>query len=220
MTQLPFLLDFPPAYGEEDFLTGSANEGARAWIDVWPNWPDRLLVLCGADGAGKSHLAAIWARRSGARRLDRTILSHIPARELATPGGALLLDPVPEPLQEQALFHLINLVREQQGWLVMTAREPPVRWPVKLPDLASRLAALPVVEIGEPDDTLLAALLIKLLSDRQMTVDPALPEYLLKRMERSYASARDLVARLDAAALAERRPISLMLARQVLEQGN
>lgn len=216
MAQMPLAFGFPPAFGEEDFLTGAANAEARAWIDLWPDWPDRILTIAGPKGAGKSHLAAIWAARSGARRLDRRALAEVPARELVQPGGALLLDPMVFPIPEAGLFHLINLVREQGAFLVLTGREPPARWPARLPDLASRLAALACVEIGEPDDALLLAVLVKMLRDRQMLADPGVPEYLLRRMERSFAAASALVERLDAAALAEQRPVTVALARQVL----
>lgn len=217
MAQLPLAFGFSPSFGEEDFLIGTPNAEAVAWIDSWPNWSDRILALSGPSGAGKSHLAAIWAARAGAVTLDRHVLSRSPARDLVKPGGALLLDPVPVPYQEEALFHLINLVREQKAFLVLTGVEPPARWKVKLPDLASRLAALPHVAIGEPDDAHLQALLVKLLADRQVMVDPALPDYLARRIERSYAAARDVIAKLDAASLSLHRPITTALARQVLE---
>jgi DnaA regulatory inactivator Hda len=223
--QLPLSLPHRPALDREDFLVAEANATAVAWIDVWPAWPQPVLVLYGPAGCGKSHLGQVWCRRSGASQLDRARLVQADPPELLAAGqGAALLDDAdrllagaPEPAQaERQLLHLTNLARERGGHLLLTARTPPARWPLGLPDLRSRLAAATCVELGAPDDTLIEAVLVKLFSDRQLRVPPEVVRFLLPRMERSFAAARQLVDALDAASLAQRREITVPLARRVL----
>src|SRR5262245_14377897 len=190
--QLALALGFRERFGREDFLEGPSNAAALALIERWPDWPDRLVALVGPEGSGKSHLAAIWADRSGARLVSARALADLPAA-LAT-GALVVEDATPGIVDERALFHLINLAREFEAHLLMTTRAPPVGWPVRLPDLASRLRALPAVELAAPDDALLRAVLVKLIADRQLAVDEGLVGYLAARIERSFAAARKIVA--------------------------
>ncbi len=210
--QLALALAHSVSFAREDFLAGPPNAAALAIIERWPDWPDRILALVGPAGSGKSHLAAIWAERAGARLLSSRALaqSSLPGA-LAT--GALVLEDVRAGVfEEAALFHLLNLAREEQAFLLLTSRASPVGWPVRVPDLASRLRALPVAELGPPDDNLLRAVLIKLFADRQLAVDENLIGYLAARIERSIAAARAAVATLDQASLRLQRPVNRALA--------
>ena len=211
------VLDLPhrPALGREDFLVAPCNAAAVAWIDLWPAWPAPALVLCGPPGAGKSHLAAVWQARTGARALSPRALPAAMDDDFAGSPHVVLEDAA-APGDEPALLHFYNTIAERGGSLMLTAAAPPSRWRLRLADLASRLRAAPVAEIGRPDDALLGGILVKLFADRQMAIDPDVVAFLLLRMERSFAAARALVARLDAAALAERRTITVPLARAVL----
>jgi chromosomal replication initiation ATPase DnaA len=170
--------------------------------------------MVGPEGSGKSHLADIWANKTGARRLSARALDQTAVpRALAT--GALALENVAEPLDEVALFHLLNLAKEDDATVLLTARQPPAQWAIRLPDLVSRLRALPVVELAAPDDTLLRAVLVKLFVDRQLAVDESLISYLVARIERSFAAARAAVAALDREALRQRRPVTRALAAEL-----
>ncbi len=211
--QLAFDLSYRPALGREDFLVTPCNADAVAWIDRWPDWPAPALVLAGPAGGGKTHLAAVWRAISGARAAggDETD----PAR---AGGGPWLVDDADTAIAEDALLRLYNVTAEAGASLLLVAREPPARWGLKLPDLASRLRAAPVAAIRDPDETAIAAVLVKLFADRQSAVDPDVIAYLLPRMERSFAAARDLVARLDRAALASRRRVTVPIARDVLAE--
>lgn len=214
--QLALALGHAESFARDDFLEGPANAAALALIERWPDWPARAVTIVGPEGAGKSHLAAIWADLSGARFLAARALGRadLPA-SLAT--GALVVEDLAEgAFDERALFHLINLAREEQGWLLLTARTPPAAFGLRIADLASRLRAMPVVAVEAPDDTLLRALLVKLFADRQIAVDEALVAYLLSRIERSFAAARAVVERLDGEALARRRPVTRALAAETL----
>lgn len=214
--QLPFDLGLRRGDGAEDFLVATANADAAAWIDRWPDWPASGLVLYGPAGSGKSHLAQVWRRRSGARAVDMQTLALAPPPELVDSAPALLIDPAGPGVPERALLHVVNLIREQGRALLLVAREPPARWGMALPDLASRIAALPAIAIGVPDDDLLRAVMAKHFHDRQVSVAPEVLDYLLPRMERSLAAAQAIVAQLDRHALAERAAITVALARRVL----
>lgn len=191
-------------------MVSPANAQAAETIDAWPEWRDGGLVLCGPEASGKTHLASAWARRAGALVLQ-------PGVDLATLKDRPLLieaaDTWPDP---ESLFHLLNRAVTGQS-LLLTSRLRPTAWNADLPDLRSRLNALFVVEISEPDDALLEGLMLKLFRERHIRpADDVLP-YLLRRMERSAPAARALVDRIDEAASAEGRAISRVLVRQILE---
>jgi chromosomal replication initiation ATPase DnaA len=217
--QLFFHLPLEPGMGREDFLVTESNRAAFGAVTRWPATPDdaHALALIGPPGSGKTHLAEIW-------RVERDALKCAPA-DLSVEAvptllarGALVLEDMPGPaLDETALFHLLNLARQEGAFVLLTATASPAAWPVRLPDLKSRLAALPLATLEPPDDELLRAVLVKLFADRQLRVDEKVISYLLLRMERSLAAASRLVAALDAAALAERRNITRPLAARVLE---
>jgi chromosomal replication initiation ATPase DnaA len=214
--QLALALAHPESLARDDFLSGPSNADALRLIEAWPDWPDRMLLLVGPEGSGKSHLAAIWAHASGARLVAAHALQEgrVPAA-LAT-GAVVVEDVGPGFCDERALFHLLNLARETGSFALFTARSAPSAWDVGIIDLVSRLRALPSVGVAAPDDYLLRAVLVKLFADRQIGVDEALIAYLMTRMERSFAAARHLVAELDAEALRRKRPLTRTLAAEIL----
>ncbi|MCW5750940.1 MAG: DNA replication protein [Alphaproteobacteria bacterium] len=214
--QLVFDLPVRPALGREDFLVAPCNREALAWIDRWPDWPQHALALAGPEGCGKTHLAHVWRASSGALLLDAGALDEASLAHLSE--VAVIVEDADRRLgSERALLHLFNMLRERGGHLLLTGREAPARWTVRLPDLASRLNALPVAAVRPPDEALIGALLVKLLADRQVRVGEEVLAWLLPRMERSFAFARRLVAALDDAALSRRRNISVSLAREILQ---
>jgi chromosomal replication initiation ATPase DnaA len=216
--QLALALPHAESFARDDFLTGASNDAALATIERWPDWADRVLALTGPEGAGKSHLAAIWAEKAGARRVSARALGETDLlHALAT--GALVVEDESDELDERALFHLLNLVREEDGYLLLTARMLPATWGVALPDLASRLRAVPVVTVSAPDDALLRAVMVKLFADRQLAVDETLIAYLATRIERSFAAARETVERLDREALRQQRGVTRALAAELLGAG-
>jgi len=213
--QLALALAHPESLTRDDFLSGPSNAGALRLIEAWPDWPDRMIVLIGPEGSGKSHLAAIWAHTAGARLVAAHALEEgrVPAA-LAT-GAVVIEDMAPGLFDERALFHLLNLARESGCFALFTARSAPSGWPLRIADLASRLRALPKATVDAPDDGLLRAVLVKLFSDRQVVVDEALIAYLMTRMERSFGAARALVSALDAEALRRKRPLTRTLAAEI-----
>ena len=207
-----------PALGREDFLVAPCNEAAVAWLDRWPDWPGPALVIHGPPRSGKSHLAEVWRRRSGAEAVEASALAQA-ATGAGDAPAALVVDGLAAPLDERALLHTYNGVAERGGHLLLTALAPPALWPLTLPDLVSRLRLAPEAAIGLPDDALLAALMVKLFADRQIAVAPEVPAYVVPRIERSFEAVARLVERLDRAALAEGRPVTVPLARRTLALG-
>jgi len=217
MAQFAFDLGFAPAFGRDDFLTAPCNAEAVAWLERWPDWPSPGLALVGPAGSGKSHLlAAFAAAHPGARVMAAAELGVAAVPGLVEAHPVLLLDDIEALADEAALFHLYNLGREAGRFLVLAGTAPPARLNLRLPDLSSRLNTLPVVAIGAPDDALLAAVIVKQFADRQLKVGAEVVTYLLGRIERSFAAARAVVEALDRASLAERRPVTVPLARAVL----
>jgi len=216
--QLPLDLGFRERFGREDFLAGPPNAAALALIERWPDWPARTVALVGPDGSGKSHLAAMWAKAAGARAIAaHAITPATVPTALAT--GALVIEDLREGVcEDAALFHLLNLAREQGDFVLITARTAPSAWTIRLRDLASRLRALPIVTLAAPDDALLRAVMVKLFADRQLAVDEGLIGYVATRIERSFAAARAIVAELDHEALRQKREVNRVLAAELLRE--
>jgi chromosomal replication initiation ATPase DnaA len=219
MTQLPLDLGHrAAALGRADFLVAPSNAEAVAWLDRWPDWPAPALALWGPAGSGKSHLAAVFRARAGAALIDPAALATERVPALLAAASAAVVDDA-ERAAEAPLLHLHNLLAERRGHLLIVSRDPPARWAIALPDLRSRLVAAPAVAVAAPDDALIGALLVKLFADRQLKVGEEVLAYLARHLERSFAAVQRAVALLDTAALAERRPVTVPLARRVLMLG-
>ena len=214
--QLAFALPHTESLTRDNFLEGPANESALALVESWPDWPNRSMLLVGPEGAGKSHLAAIWAEQAGARLTSAHALTAdaVPG-ELAT-GALVVEDLAPGGFDERAMFHLLNLAREDAASILITARIPPSAYAIELRDLRSRLRAVPVVSLSPPDDLLFRGLIVKFCADRQMNIDETVVSYLATRIERSYAAARQAVELLDTEALRLGRPVTRALAAELL----
>jgi chromosomal replication initiation ATPase DnaA len=214
--QLAFALPHAESLGRDDFLEGPANSAGLTLVDSWPDWPNRIMLLVGPEGSGKSHLAAIWAEQAGARQTAAHVLTaeEVPAA-LAT-GALVVEDLKPAAFDERALFHLLNLAREDAAFVLITTREQPSSLQVELRDLRSRLRAIPAVSLLPPDDQLFRALIVKFCADRQLIVDESVVSLLANRIERSYAAARQAVELVDTEALRLGRPITRALAAELL----
>ena len=214
--QLNLALGYRESFDRADYLCGRGNETALALIDRWTEWPTCALALIGPEGSGKSHLAAIWANAAGARVIASQAIDAPSVPQALASGALAIEDADRSEFDEAALFHLLNLAREQSAYVLLTGRKTPASWPTRLPDLASRLRALPVVTLHPPDDALLAAVLVKLFADRQLAVDERLVEFLVHRIERSFAAAQAAVAELDREAMRLKRPVNRALAAEIL----
>jgi chromosomal replication initiation ATPase DnaA len=214
--QLAFALPHAESLTRDNFLEGPSNEAALALIESWPDWPNRIMLLVGPEGSGKSHLASIWAEQAGARSISAHALSATSVPGALATSALVVEELKPASFDERALFHLLNLAREDEAYVLITARVPPVALDVELRDLRSRLRALPVVSLLPPDDLLFRGLIVKFCADRQLSIDESVVSYLITRIERSYAAARQAVERLDTEALRLGRPVTRALAAEVL----
>ena len=218
MRQLAIDLPYRPAFGRADFLVSDCNRAAFDWIERWPDWPGQRLAVYGPRGSGKTHLARLWCTETGAQYMaGASVESFEPPFGNGAPSPGIAIDDV-EAAPERALLHLYNCCAELGIGLLIVSRSAPAALPIGLPDLASRLRAMPVVGVDPPDDAVLAAVLVKHFADRQLRIAPSVIGYVVPRMERSFAMAASLAARLDELALAEGRGISLALARQALAE--
>lgn len=204
--------------GRGDFIVGPANAQALAFLDAWPRWPVASAAIYGPPGSGKTHLASIWRSVSAARIVAACdIATNVP------PRGPIIVedvDSVPAtPARDAALFTLLEGARPEAP-VLLTAKEAPAVWACTLPDLASRLQALVSLPVWAPDDALLAALARKLLADRQLTVSDAVIARMIRSIERSPDSIREFIAKADARALSEMRPVSLGLVRAMLAEAD
>ena len=208
-----------PALGAEDFLISGSNRAAADMIDLWPHWAHASIVVVAPPGAGKTHLANVWRLRSGAARIEAHALGE---QEVEDAKGALLVEDLHAGIgDERALFHLLNLVREHKTSMLLTSRAPPGELAVRLPDLRSRLRALPVVAISPPDEALLKAVLVKHFADRQLAVEPHVVNHIALHMERSMEAAAAIVAAIDRAAMASHRKVTrAMVAEVMASQGS
>ena len=214
--QLALALPHEEKLTRDDFLEGPANEAALALIDGWPDWPNRIMLLVGPDGSGKSHLAAIWAESAGARSTAAHALTADTVPTALATGALVVEDLRPADFDERAMFHLMNLARQDDAYVLITARVPPSAFEIELRDLRSRLRAVPTVKLLPPDDQLFRGLIVKFCADRQMSVDEPLVSYLSNRIERSYVAVRQAVELLDTEALRLGRPVTRALAAELL----
>lgn len=217
--QLALDLTHPESFAREDFVPAPANRAALNAVERWPDWAFPVLALVGPRDSGKSHLAAIWALQSGARIIAGRVLRAADVPAMMATGALVVEDVRPGAFDESALFHLLNFAREQSGFVLVTTEAAPASWHTSLPDLASRLRAIPTVGIGAPDEALRRAVAVKLLVDRQIEPDDAVLGLLLTRTERSLSGVRKAIARLDAESLRRKRPITKALAAEVFRSG-
>lgn len=210
---LPFTQEVD--FSAENFAISGSNQEAYSWVNQWPEWPSHCLVVHGSAGSGKTHLTHIWQERSQAHRFTE-------GEPLLYQSGVkhYIVELDRQPVDETAMFHLFNRVKEEQGSLLVTALTPLTRDNITLPDLGSRLAASPQIAILPPDDALLEQVLFKHFSDRQLRVNKEVLGFLLPRMERSFTAAKELVEKIDIHALEHRRNITIPFVREVLEVGS
>ena len=218
MQQIPLTLTLPPSYDEASFVLGPANQPARDWLIKWPDWPlpYRAVNIFGPSGSGKTHLSCLWQGRHEAVLL--TGLNIFDAEIFADKCHVLLDDfGQPDRYDDTALFHLFNHISSRSGTLLILSQQPVAHYQSSLSDVSSRLRSVAAQEIYLPDDELLRDVLAKHFADRQCAVTAQLLDYIVGRMERSFAAAQKTAADIDELALARKTPVNLSIIRQVLD---
>ena len=215
--QLTLDLPHAPSFARDDFLTAPSNRDALAAVERWPDWPGQMLLLVGPEGSGKSHLAAIWAGRTGATIVKMDALTESSFASFAQSPALAIEDIDRFGDQEERLFHLLNMALNSKIWMLLTARSPADAWGFRTPDLVSRLRLAPIARLEAPDTELVEAVLFKLFSDRQLNVDSKVVAFIASRIERSLGVARSLVAALDSEALAQGRRVTRGIAAELLQ---
>ncbi|MGL4426848.1 MAG: HdaA/DnaA family protein [Alphaproteobacteria bacterium] len=213
-TQLLLPLDLPPVLSSERFYTSPSNQEAFAWIQRWPNWPQRCLAVYGPPGCGKTHLGHVWQHHTQGYWVEETVCNAWTPTDLVLKHPALVIDNAHLFRDETYLFHLYNAIQENRGWLLLLAPQPPARWKIGLPDLHSRLKMLPVAQIFPPDDDLLHQVLQKLFADLQVEVEDEVLTFLIQHMERSFLSAQRLVDFLNQESLRLHRGLTRHFVRE------
>ena len=207
---MTFDLGRAPAFAMEDFLVSPSNAEAFDYVDCWPRWSTPALIVVGPPGSGKTHLAMVWARHANARFAELEDLAD--PDQLAVGHAVVLDDGERFGSMEAGFFHLLNLMREQGGWLLITAQSHPDRWGLKTPDLVSRLRLCPVVTLNRPTLELVQAVLVKLFEDRQIRIDADLVAYAALHLDQSLEAARTFVQTVDEASLAGGLKVTRQLA--------
>lgn len=221
-SQIAFKFSPHPYLGRDDFMVSGCNFEAVQTIDAWPQWPFFAVCLYGPAGCGKTHLSQIFSDKV-------SVATHYPYKipcinasqiTLDTPHrlfaehNCLIVENLNEDIDNEAMFHLYNLYRNEGGFILFTSHQAPARLNVKLPDLRSRLNIIPAIAIGEPDDEMLSALIVKLFSDRQLSVSPEIINYMLNNMQRSFSYCSRLVEEIDNISLARKRAVSIPLVKE------
>jgi len=218
--QIPIEFPVRVARAREDFMIGDSNADAVQWIDQWPNWPAPALFLCGPAASGKSHLAAVWQTKSKAAKINPQDLIANEAQTISAKGENLVIDGIDpwlgDPAAETTLFHLYNILKEEGRTMLLTTRAAPSHIEFAIPDLASRFRAAPTTTIKSPDDTLLQNIIVKMFADRQIQINEDILKYLMPRIERSFKSISDIVAKSDELALSKHRAVTIPIIRDAL----
>ena len=208
------------SYDAADFIRGESNEEALRWVESWPNWPYSMMLLHGPKGSGKTHLAHVFAERSRATMLDVARLGIAPADHLLVGNHCWVMDNVNAVRDQPAFAQLINHVRARGDYLLMTASTAASQLPFDLPDLRSRLLALPSIALGAPDDALLLGVMAKAFADRQLRLAPEVMQYAATHLERSYEAMQQFADAVDRLSLARGRAITLPLVRELLNRAD
>jgi chromosomal replication initiation ATPase DnaA len=213
MSQYALPLTLPTVFSADNFFVSKCNEDAWRWVNAWPEWPAHALILCGPKDCGKSHLGHIWAEKAGAG----VIMASAITPEKTSHGTGMLVEDIEQSRDERSLLHLFNYAKENKRWLLLTSSVAPQSLPFTLPDLTSRLLAIPSAAIAGADDEVLAGAMRKQFADRQIKVDDDVIAYLLSRIERSLSTVGEMVEKLDRHALAARKGLTIPFVKQLLD---
>lgn len=200
----------------DTLVVTEANRDAAHLLTQWRAWPNGALALVGPKGAGKTHLALAWALEAGARQLQPAASPETAATLFQEADRRLVVDDADGPRNEEMLWRLLDLARTEGGAVLLVAAEPPARWPVSTPDLASRLKSLAVARLQEPDQALMEVVLRRICREQFIYLRDDAARYLALRLPRTFEAAHQAAAALDADLVRGAKPVSLKAAKAAL----
>jgi chromosomal replication initiation ATPase DnaA len=202
----------------ETLVVTDANRDAARLIMDWRAWPSGALALVGPRGSGKTHLALAWALEAGARQVSPRAASEDAAAIFREAGGRILIDEADRGANEGALWRVLDLAKSEGGAVLLAGVEPPSAWDCASPDLRSRLAAMAVARLKEPDEALMEVVLRRLCREQFIHLSDDAARYLARRLPRTFAAAYSLAAALDADLAKGAKPVAVPAARRALEK--
>ncbi len=219
--QLPFDLGYRQAYEREDFWVSSSNRDAVALLDTWPKWSSHTLIVLGAKASGKTHLLQVWKQEANAVELSVADLAEINLVKTLYNTRCIAIDDAYKAIgnedQEKVLLHIYNALKDKGGNMVLCFESPVKDYDFIVPDLKSRLMSLSVAAITPPDEELMAVMLTKMFSDRQIFVPQEVVQFILPRIERSFSVMRDLVEAIDHKALVQKKSVTIPLVKELIK---
>ena len=202
----------------ETLVVGEANRDAARLLTEWRAWPRGALALVGPRGSGKTHLALAWALEAGARHLSAAADAEEGAATFRESAGRIIIDNAHGARNEAMLWRVLDLSAAQGGAVLLVGASPPATWTVALPDLRSRLAALPVALLKEPDEALMAVVLRRICREQFIQLSDDAAQYLVRRLPRTFAAAQAWAAALDQELVRGAKPVSMAGARRALQK--
>ena len=208
--------DYEQNFKDQDFYVSSSNEHSFSLLNSWPKWDKNFINLIGEKFSGKSHLINIFLEKHRGIKINAEDINNDFLQQIKIYENIIVED-LTEKINENLLFSLINIIDQDNKYLIVTSIIPIVNFKFKLNDLNSRSANFILSQIEKPGDDLIYALILKNLSDRQISIDQKLIEFIIKRIDRTYGKISDFIYKIDEISLKRKKPIDFKIIKEALE---
>ena len=211
--------DYKKNFKDDDFYVSKSNKHIFELLNKWPKWEKNFLNINGENFSGKTHLINIFLKKFKGIELEANLLNNDNLKDIKIYQN-IVLENLNENINEKLFFSLLNIIEQDNKYLIITSIKPIVEINFSLNDLKSRSTNFLLSSIEKPDDELIFALILKNLSDRQISLDKKLINYIIKRIDRSYSKIFDFIYKIDEIGLKKKKSIDLKIIRDVLEGHN
>ena len=215
LNQLLLNFNHKQNFNYNDFYVSSSNYYPFKLIETWPNWEKNIVNIYGEKNSGKSHLIGIFKQKNNAKIINDNYFVNNDIKTLKAYEN-IILDNFQNQIDEKTLYSLINLVDQDNKYLIITSRKPIISFNFELNDLISRINNLLLAEIKNPDDDLIFALIVKNFSDKQIKIEKKLIEFIVKRIDRSYRKISEFIYKIDEISLKRKKPIDLKTIKELI----